>query len=155
MSTVESVLEKLEAATAELQTAMEQLDSYPIEVAGQGVYTKRTLKHHWDRAKHLPGIHALFELTASRAGEWVPFADVVQESGLAPVQQRNEHSRMTAVSVKLFGEPRWPIEWWTRRVQDRNTWGVAQNTERHYRMDPAIARWWYEILEEEKGGQGD
>lgn len=151
MSTVASALEKLGAVQAELEAVMAQMDSEPFKVAGQGVYTKHTLKEQWDRTKHLPGVQALFEVTASKAGEWVAFSDLLARSGLSPVQQRNEHARLTAVGVQIFGERRWPIEYWTRKSEGRSTWGEEQKTERHYRMDLIIVRWWFEIRDEEDG----
>jgi len=66
------------------------------------------------QALHIPIANALLDLTAERAGELVPFSDVVAKAGLASSQQaRSSLGALTKVIKREFCVPyegaNWPV----------------------------------------------
>jgi hypothetical protein len=111
-----------------------------IQVPRQGRWTKSEFEALWERVNHLPGVRALFEITAEHPNDAVTFSAVVERSGLEDTQQRNEHARLSTVTTQLFDKKRWPIEYW-QGSPDADT-GKAQML---YRMGGTVAGWWREI----------
>jgi hypothetical protein len=130
-----------ERQTSQLRACVERLDGGGDEeaVPRQGRWSKTAVAQLWGETKHLPGIRALFELTASRPGEVVTYRELLDRSGLAEMQQRNEHSRLSRVSTELFGEKRWPIENWQGGA------GPDGHAEMRYRMSPKVSAWWNQL----------
>ncbi|RAG86171.1 hypothetical protein DN069_07770 [Streptacidiphilus pinicola] len=111
-----------------------------VAVPRQGEWTKEQVELLWTQAKHLDGVRALFELTASTPGETITYAQLLARSGLDEGQQRTEHARLSRISTQLFGEKRWPIENWQGTLNQK-----TGKEEMVYRMDPTIAKWWTEL----------
>ncbi len=91
------------------------------------------LAQTWERVHDLPGVRALFEITASRPGQVVTFSELIAHSGLAE-KQGNEHARLSRVTNEMFGEKRWPIENWQGSPG-------PNGAEMRYRMPATIAEW--------------
>ncbi|MGA6165980.1 hypothetical protein [Amycolatopsis magusensis] len=104
-----------------------------VDLGRQGIWTKGEVAALAAKCSHLPGVKALFEITARNAGEQVTFSELIAHSGLDSKQQANEHARMSRIATDLFDRKRWPIENWQ---------GSAG--EMIYRMPPEIAVWWRE-----------
>ncbi|HEY4453776.1 MAG TPA: hypothetical protein VGN81_05635, partial [Pseudonocardiaceae bacterium] len=83
-----------------------------IQVPRQGRWTAEMTKALYDRASHLVGVRALFEITAEHPNEAVTFTELIRRSGLDERRQRNEHARLSRIAAELFGEKRWPLEAW-------------------------------------------
>ncbi|WP_030845101.1 hypothetical protein [Streptomyces sp. NRRL F-4474] len=111
-----------------------------IDLGRQGLWTKAQVSLLWSRVDHLPGVRALFEVTAERPDEKITFTEVLQRSGLPERQQSNEHAALSRISGQLFKEKRWPIE---------NSQGGSDSTtgkaEMLYWMDSRVAAWWRDI----------
>jgi hypothetical protein len=125
-----SLVDRLEGALAMID------GEETVDLGRQGTWTKGEVATLWGKCKHLPGVRALFEITASRVGERVTFSELIAHSGLDAKQQSNEHARMSRIAADLFGGKRWPIENWQ---------GSAG--EMIYRMTAEIAVWWREIAD--------
>ncbi|MBQ1076648.1 hypothetical protein KBX06_26345 [Micromonospora sp. C31] len=125
---VEALLERLRGALAAID------GEATVDLGRQGIWTRGEVIALWERTRHLPGIRALFEITASRVGERVTFGELIAYSGLDGRQQSNEHARMSRIAAELFGAKRWPIENW------QNSAG-----EMVYRMRDEVATWWRDI----------
>lgn len=93
-------------------------------------------------SKHLPGVRALFEVTASHPNDAVTFSRVIAKSGLKDIQQRNEHARLSRISAELFCHKQWPIEAWQGSPKPGN--GTAEML---YRMDRTVGNWWTELCD--------
>lgn len=107
-----------------------------VDLGRQGTWTKGEVATLWEKSQHLPGVRALFEVTANHAGERVTFSELIAYSGLDAKQQANEHARMSRIAAELFGGKRWPVENWQ---------GSAG--EMIYRMTSEIAVWWRQITD--------
>ena len=131
-----------EALTARLRLMLDDIDGEEAaQVPRQGRWTKTMVAQLWAEVQHLPGIKALFEVAAMHPNEVVTYTQVLDVSGLAEMQQRNEHARMSRIAAELFGEKRWPIENWQGGA-DSTAGGKA---EMRYRMGATVAGWWREI----------
>lgn len=124
-----------EALLGRLRATLATIDGEAtVDLGRQGIWTKGEVAALWERSKHLPGVRALFEITASRVGDRVTFSELIAYSGLDSRQQSNEHARMSRIAADLFGSKRWPIENWQ---------GSAG--EMIYRMRGEVAAWWRDI----------
>lgn len=127
------------ALLAQLERSLAIIDGEAtIKLGRQGTWSKGQVNALWQECKHLPGIRALFEATASRPAETVTFTEVLAHSGLEGRQQANEHARMSRVAAELFGAKRWPIE----------NWQGGGSGEMLYRMPEQIAVWWRDLTAE-------
>ena len=104
-----------------------------VEIPGQGTWRRSMLVELRPKIHHLRGVVALLDLAAERAPQQVTYADVLARSGLSDREQRNDHTRLSWVTKKLFGKKKWPVEW-----------QQAGNGEMRYRMHADVARWWQE-----------
>lgn len=105
-----------------------------VEIPRQGKWRRSMLAGLRPHIEHLPGVIALFDLTAERAPQQVTYADVIARSGLSDRAQRNDHARLSWVTKELFGAKTWPLEW-----------QQAGDGEMRYRMPASVARWWREV----------
>ncbi|MFC9465226.1 hypothetical protein [Streptomyces coelicoflavus] len=143
---VVSALADLESLNTKLNGLLAEIDGTDtsVDLGRQGLWTKAQVELLWRKANHLPGVRALFEVTAERPDEKVAFTEVLQRSGLPERQQSNEHAALSRISAQLFKEKRWPIE---------NTQGGSDATtgkaEMLYWMDSRVAAWWREVSREE------
>lgn len=110
-----------------------------VDLGRQGTWRFGMLRELLPRIEHLSGVMALFDLTAERSPEVVTFSEVLERSGLPERRQSGDHSRLSWVSRRLFGEKAWPLECWQ-----------AADGEMHYRMPTAIAAWWRTIREQQE-----
>ncbi|WP_433207068.1 hypothetical protein ACQP00_40655 [Dactylosporangium sp. CS-047395] len=130
-SEVVQAIADAEALVLRLRGVLATMDGEPtIDLGRQGRWTKGEVAALWERVKHLTGVKALFEITASRPGEQVTFGELLAHSQLDQQQQRNEHARMSRIASELFGAKRWPIENWQ-----------GSSDEMIYRMPDGIAAW--------------
>ncbi|MFE2729475.1 hypothetical protein [Kitasatospora sp. NPDC059327] len=136
---VVSALSDVEAMHRKLTALLGNIDgtATAVDIPRQGQWTVQQVAVLWRRAKHLPGVRALFETTAAHAGEKVTFSQILAVSGLDELQQRSEHARLSRLASDLFGEKRWPIENW--QGSPDSTSGKAEMV---YRMPLPIAAWW-------------
>lgn len=104
-----------------------------VEIPGQGTWRRSMLVELRPQIQHLPGAVALLDLAAERAPQQVTYGEVLARSGLSDREQRNDHTRLSWMTKKLFGAKTWPVEW-----------QQAANGEMRYRMHPDVARWWRE-----------
>ncbi len=138
LSDVESLKGKLDGLLAEIEGT-----DTSIDLGRQGLWTKAQVELLWGKANHLPGVRALFEVTAERPGEKVTFTELLKRSGLPERQQSNEHAALSRISSQLFNERRWPIE----NVQAGSD-SATGKAEMLYWMDSRVAAWWREITRE-------
>ena len=116
-----------------------------IQVPRQGRWTPTMVDQLWASVAHLPGVRALFEVTADHPNQAVSFEEVLARSGLTPLQQRNEHAVLSRTAARLFGEKRWPIENWQSGP------GTEGKTSVLYRMPGTIGEWWHKITGDAPG----
>lgn len=139
---VVSALADLESLNTKLNGLLAEIDGTDttVDLGRQGLWTKAQVELLWRKVNHLPGVRALFEVTAERPDEKVAFTEVLQRSGLPERQQSNEHAALSRISAQLFKEKRWPIE---------NTQGGSDaatgKAEMLYWMDARVAAWWREV----------
>jgi hypothetical protein len=138
-ATVDDLIEQGRAFVRDLEQLRSALDAEAIQVPRQGTWTRLMLAQTWERVHGLPGVCALFEITASRPGEVVTYSELLAHSGLDSKQQGNEHARLSRVTAELFGEKRWPIENW------QGGKGPSNTAEMLYRMPPTIAAWFNDL----------
>jgi len=139
-------LASLELAQRRFTELLAELDGLVgIQVPRQGRWTPAMVDQLWASVAHLPGVRALFEVTADHPNQAVSFGQVLARSGLTPLQQRNEHAVFSRTAARLFGEKRWPIENWQSGP------GVEGKTSVLYRMGGTVATWWHEIVAERTG----
>jgi len=69
--TLNGMLSQAEDLANALRTLRDELDDDAVQVPRQGRWTRLMLAQTWDRVHELPGIRALFEMTASRPGQVV------------------------------------------------------------------------------------
>jgi len=105
-----------------------------VDLGRQGTWRFGRLQELHAHVEHLTGVMALFDLCAERSPETVTFGEVLERSGLTEKQQGGDHSRLSWVAKRLFGEKLWPLECWQ-----------AADGVMHYRMPTMIARWWQAI----------
>ena len=143
-----ALMEAVETADAlgrRFNELLAQLDGgETVQVPRQGVWTREMVHRLWREVEHLPGVRALFELTAQRANQPVRFSELVEHSGLPAKQQSNEHARLSRVSTDLFGQKKWPIQNWQGPPA-----ASGQPAEMVYRMGGTVAAWWREIAKVE------
>ena len=81
----------------------------------QGVWKRSDLEALLPLIEHLPGALALLDVTAEHAPHAVTYRDVLDRSGLSDQEQRNDHTRLSWATKKLFPEgKRWPLDWQRR-----------------------------------------
>ncbi|WP_328561012.1 hypothetical protein [Streptomyces coelicoflavus] len=145
---VVSALADLESLNTKLNGLLAEIDGTDtaVDLGRQGLWTKAQVELLWRKSNHLPGVRALFEVTAERPDEKIAFTEVLQRSGLPERQQSNEHAALSRISAQLFKEKRWPIE---------NTQGSSDTAtgkaEMLYWMDGRVAAWWREVSGQETG----
>lgn len=140
-ATVKAALGDVDALRRRLSDLLSDLEgTEAVQIPRQGRWTKPDVEALWEKVHHLPGVCALFEVTAEHPNEAVKFTAVLARSGLDEVQQRNEHARMSRVTSELFGEKRWPIENW-----QGSTDATSGRAEMLYRMGATVAAWWEDI----------
>ena len=143
-STITDALRSNQASAQRLEHALAVLDgAEAVQIPRQGAWRRGMLEELWPRVRHLPGVRALFEVCASRAGQTVRYSDVLAVSGLDAVQQKNEHARLSRITGELFGDKRWPIENW-----QGSPVAPGGPAEMVYRMPATVAAWWHEIAHE-------
>lgn len=109
----------------------------------QGTWKRSDLEALYPLIEHLPGALALLDVTAEHSPQPVTYQEVLRRSGLPDQQQRNDHTRLSWATKKLFidGGKRWPLDW-----------QQAANGEMRYRMSAKIAQWWKDIRHRERPG---
>ncbi|MER5664374.1 hypothetical protein [Streptomyces mirabilis] len=141
---VVAALADVESLNAKLNGLLAEIDGTDtaIDLGRQGLWTKAQVALLWGKVNHLPGVRALFEVTAERPGEKLTFTEILERSGLPERQQSNEHAALSRISAQLFKEKRWPIE---------NTQGGSDSAtgkaEMLYWMDSRVAAWWREATQ--------
>lgn len=103
-----------------------------VEVPGQSLWRPSMIEQLRPIIMHLKGVVALLDATSENPETAVTYQQVLSRSGLSDTQQRNEHARLTRISLELFGVRTWPIEAW----QDASD-GVMR-----YRASGLVAKWW-------------
>ena len=136
--TVNNLIVQTSTLLRDLEAFRHDLDGDAIQVPRQGRWTRPMLAQTWERVHDLPGVRALFEITASRPGQVVTFTELIAHSGLAVKQQGNEHARLSRVTNEMFGEKRWPIENWQGSPG-------PNGAEMKYRMPATIAEWFRDL----------
>ena len=112
--------------------AEDRQDGEFVEIGRQGSWSLKMIQDLYPLIEHMPGVIALFDLSAERAPDIVTFREVLNRSGLSEKQQSGDHARLSWVTKRLFdGEKKWPLETWQ-----------AADGESHYRMPTRIAQWW-------------
>ncbi|MFF4166303.1 hypothetical protein [Streptomyces sp. NPDC001741] len=139
---VVAALVDLEALHDKLNGLLADIDGTgtAVDLGRQGLWTKAQVSLLWSRVNHLPGVRALFEVTAERPDEKITFKEVLQRSGLPERQQSNEHAALSRIAGQLFKEKRWPIE--NSQGSSNSKTGKAEML---YWMDSRIAEWWREV----------
>ncbi|GAB2460199.1 hypothetical protein GCM10027162_64530 [Streptomyces incanus] len=141
---VVAALADVESLHTKLNSLLADIDGTDVvvDLGRQGLWTKAQVSLLWSRVNHLPGVRALFEVTAERPDEKITFTEVIQRSGLQERQQSNEHAALSRISSHLFKEKRWPID---------NSQGGSDSTtgkaEMLYWMDSRVAEWWRDITQ--------
>lgn len=107
---VNAILTETDALRRSLDAQLSDLDGQYVQVPSSGRWTKPMVAQLWDASQHLPGVRALFKVTAARPNETVLFDDVLARSGLTPKQQGNEHA--SRLAFELFETTFWPIQTW-------------------------------------------
>jgi hypothetical protein len=101
----------------------------------QGAWKRSDLEALFLLIEHLPGALALLDVTAEHAPHAATYEEVLHRSGLSDQEQRNDHTRLSWATKKLFrGGKRWPLDW-----------QQAANGEMRYRMPTKVSRWWQDI----------
>lgn len=141
-SPLREVISLLEQAVKQLRRVVVD-DTTRVLVSGQGHWTQGMFADVARAVRHLPGVVALFDLTAERSDAVaeptrVSFSEVTARSGLDEAEQRTNHARLSRVSRRILGSTSWPVESWQDHVSG----------EMQYRMPPAIAAWWREVRAE-------
>lgn len=133
------VIRLLEQAIVALRRYVDS-DEERVHVPGQGYWTQDMFDQVGRAVLHLPGVTALFDLTAERAAQVavpdrVSFSEVLARSGLDEPTQRTSHARLSRISRSIIGSTSWPVEGWQDHVTN----------EMQYRMPRAIAQWWLDL----------
>lgn len=76
------------------------------------------------------------ELTAARPGEWVPYSEVIEQSGRTHDQGRADMAVFSALVKKIRASKEWPIDW------EQGAGGTQQV---YYRMDRDFAEIWKRV----------
>ncbi|MFF4829389.1 hypothetical protein ACFY20_42100 [Streptomyces sp. NPDC001312] len=145
---VVSALADVESLNAKLNGLLAEIDGTDtaVDLGRQGLWTKAQVELLWSRVNHLPGVRALFEVTAERPDEKVAFSEILLRSGLPERQQSNEHAALSRISAQLFKEKRWPVE-----NSQGSSDGATGKTEMLYWMNGRVAAWWRDISSEDPG----
>jgi hypothetical protein len=135
-------IEGLDLARRRFTELLAEIDGLVgVQIPRQGRWTPSMLEELWATVEHLPGVRALFELTAEHPNGVVTFDQIRERSGLTSLAQRNEHAALGRMANRLFGEKRWPIENW-QGAPPHGGRAVMQ-----YRMTATISEWWTRIVE--------
>lgn len=135
---LQDAIEEIDRTKDRLRQILDELDNEgAIRIRRQGTWTKAMVEQLWREVVHLPGVAALFEVCAEHPGEDVTYSAVLARSGLDPMQQKNEHARLSRVATELFGDKRWPIENWQGPLTS-----AGGKAEMIYRMPAEVAAWW-------------
>jgi hypothetical protein len=107
----------------------------------QGEWKRSDLEGLYPLIERLPGALALLDVTAEHAPHAVTYQEVLHRSGLSDQEQRNDHTRLSWATKRLFfpGGKRWPLDW-----------QQAANGEMRYWMPAKVARWWQDIHRRER-----
>jgi hypothetical protein len=127
-----TILQHIDRIEQELRNLRAHIEAEQevVDLGRQGTWHAAKLAHLLPRTDHLPGVLALFDLTAEWAPHTVTYSNVLARSGLTDQQQSREHSRLSWATRRLFGTKGWPLECWQGA------------DEMLYRMPAAIAGWW-------------
>lgn len=106
----------------------EERDGSGAEVAGTW-WPARDILRLRDQL-HYPGVQAMFDLCAARAGQWVDKAEADVAAGATARQLASELGALTKLVRREFNRDAWPIEW--RKVANLYS----------YRMTPEFAAIW-------------
>ncbi len=78
-------------------------------------------------------VRTLLESCAARAGEHVPFSELVEKVGRSDDDCRADLDAFSALVTRRFARRNWPITY---------AWSAGGDAQAYYRMAPELAAWW-------------